>query len=529
MNLLAADSHGHRVAVAAAMLIGFVSVILTWRVIAPKASLDFWFDEMWRLDILRRSDWRAAYAAEATPLPPLWFLTLRLLLSPIHLGPVAVRTLAGILVLLAPVSLATFTALTFRENRIVGVAAVAAGCAASALVMGGRFTAEIFSYVNSYAFESGMIIGTIALAVAADRRRPLPWSLRIALVLLPTATIGGLLLVPGLGLALLHRALFAAEDRPAALKVLAATVGASVVSMIATYFFMYRAPLGRDSTAEYFTGDRFTGRLADVPSAIHALAITPLEANLRAGAAPWVLILTLIGLLVVARRQPVAVAALLPALPLCLLASWLTGFPATANRVNMPLVLFVVLLFAIGAIATSEMALSWLPRRSGMLVGAGGVALLAAWWWTPQIDEPPYRGLRGLRQDMIPIANTPYEKNIVVSYHWMTKWTAHDLLLNGEVNPRATFRFVSEVRDLSVEYIALEQPIYTDLSRAVATAIREPEDAAVWCIIPYDIGPEATEKSCHLDDMRRQRVLVKHGERAEIVLWTPVPQDDRSS
>jgi hypothetical protein len=318
---------------------------------------------------------------------------------------------------------------------------------------------------------------------------------------------------------LLWRAVRHAVDRRAALIALASTVAMSGVVAALSYLFMYRDALGRNTTAEFFAADRFTGGPLDLPSAIEHFVRGALAWNYPAGSPRLVLALAVVGFVVVALRRPLVALSLGLGLIGLMLASRFAGLPGTANRVSAPLVLLVCLLPPLAVAETVIVVLQHVrPVAAGALAGAA-LAVAAVAWWTPQHDEPPYRGLRGITADMAPIAASPYEDNVVITYHWMTKWSAHDLLVNGGTRHRR-FVIVGEKRDLDVEYIALEQPVYTDVAGLVRRIA--PPTAAVWCVVPYDVGPDAGTRACQLGPTGRERLVVNHGERGEITLWKPI-------
>ena len=509
-----ANRRGH----SAGIILVVAAVLATSRVLGPKLSLDWWYDEMWRVDLMRRDEWRAAFVAEATPLPPVWFFLGRAVLRPVYLGAATVRGLAGVLVATAPLAAGALASVILRREPADRIGPAVAGGGVAFAVMAGPFSAEIFSYLNNYAFEAGVTIAAVAAVAAAPRDRPLTGSVMATIIALPASTIGGLVLLPGIGVALAWRAVrLEGVARQTAVRRLAVTAVSSGAVALGTYLFMYRAALGRDSTADFFVQERFSGGITDVPLATWRLAEGIVHAN--AWYPTWLTVmLTAIGAVVVSRRQPWLVPTLAAGMVGVIAASATTGFPAAANRVHAPLILLLSSLTAIGAIAP-VLAIRSRAQWSAALASAGSALAIAALiHWAPQDDEPPWKGLRGITQDIEPIITTPYDRNIVVSYHWMTRWTVHDRLVNGPSPPNVSYRLLGERRLGTENSPRLDQPVYERLPKLVAAS----PDWAVWCVLPYDMGPEAFGRACGLEGSGRRRLVARHGPRAEVVLWTPV-------
>ncbi|HUP85274.1 MAG TPA: hypothetical protein VM143_06365 [Acidimicrobiales bacterium] len=453
--------------------------------------------------------------AEATPVAPLWFLLLRVVLRRAAETPAAVRSVAGVLLALGPASVAVLTVSLVRD-RLRPIAAAGAGVAVALLVFGGRFSGEIFSYLNQYGFESGASLLALASCCSATRDRPLPWHLAVALVVVPAAAIGGVLLMPGVVVVTAFRVLRTTTGRGREVLRLVATVAASGGSALVSYLTMYRAPLGRDSTVAFFIGDRFSGSISDVAPAVRDLVVGSLR---WAGFGPMQLlaVLSLIGLAALSWRRPVVVITILVAIASLMVVSRATGFPATANRVNAPLMLLIASVPCLGAVEIALAVAGWLRVPAARYVSVAVLLLLGVGLWRPPSDEPPYKPLRGLTQDLYPITVTAHRSNVIVAYHWYTKWWVHDLFVNQKAGGDRTFRMLAEDHFGGSPEAQIRQPVYTDIRRLVEAQPGEP--TAVWCVLPFETGPEAFDAACDLSGMGWTRTELPKGERSRIILW----------
>src|SRR2546423_7085115 len=73
--------------------IGLVAVVATElvRLAAREYDKDYYFDEMWRADLVRTPDFFQRYLANNAPAPPGWFIVLRLVGTALPNGPRALR------------------------------------------------------------------------------------------------------------------------------------------------------------------------------------------------------------------------------------------------------------------------------------------------------------------------------------------------------------------------------------------------------------------------------------------------------
>jgi hypothetical protein len=114
------------------------------------------------------------------------------------------------------------------------------------------------------------------------------------------------------------------------------------------------------------------------------------------------------------------------------------------------------------------------------------VLLVAVLWPTNKTELFGGAFLRGVTGDLAVLADSPARHNLVFSYHFSTRWYVEDALVTSQPGGR-TYDVVPET--------------YTDRSAyeagVVAAAVAaQPSGTAVWCVMPYDLGPELTEEAC---------------------------------
>ncbi len=131
---------------------------------------------------------------------------------------------------------------------------------------------------------------------------------------------------------------------------------------------------------------------------------------------------------------------------------------------------------------------------------------VAAAWPAHQAPLPNGEFLRGLTGDLQAIAASPAVDNVVLTYHFSTKWYAEDALVTARPGGRH-FEVVPETyTDRRVYDPAFVAAVVADL----------PPGAAIWCVIAFDAGPEASERACPVPagltpvaDFRGTRAIIR--------------------
>jgi hypothetical protein len=161
------------------------------------------------------------------------------------------------------------------------------------------------------------------------------------------------------------------------------------------------------------------------------------------------------------------------------------SWSATAVRVNLP---FVWLWFFAAIVGIGVVILRVTPRIG---LPAAALAATVISLVVRTIAYKPGTGAfaRGLNRDLDPIRNSSASRIAVVGFHFMLAPYLHDGLVNNAAD-RTRYQFIQENYE--------ETAIYDNLPSKIA-ALNLPAGAEVWCIVPYDIGPDASTKACLLD------------------------------
>ena len=190
---------------------------------------------------------------------------------------------------------------------------------------------------------------------------------------------------------------------------------------------------------------------------------------------------------------------------LALVAGFVVTWPVTFVRVNGG---FQVLVYAAAPVALAygvvQLARAVRTRSDSRIAAVGvatvaSVAIFMAWWPDAIISNSRSEAVfaRGLSDDLQVLADFVEPDDLVVAYHLSGPYV-RNRLVNDPAIPRVVI--VDEARE------AVDQ-----LDRLVGDDVQ-----SVWCVIPYDAGPEASAAACRLDDEWIEGVRTD-GSRAAIV------------
>jgi hypothetical protein len=217
--------------------------------------------------------------------------------------------------------------------------------------------------------------------------------------------------------------------------------------------------------------------------------------------------LAVVGFIVLGRLWPWYPIAFVSAWLVAAVAS-LAGWPMAPDRMNVP----ILWMFHTAAVVAVVYVLARFVRNAALVACAGAV-LLFAFWPAPPPDVPEAFA-RGLTSDFDIVASSPNTLNIVVSYHPMSHWYADDRLIN-DYRGRDSFSIIREPpNDAS--------PLYDDLTEVVRVAGWAP-GTAVWCVVPFEVGPAAGSRACRLGLPGLAELVHVRGRRADIIGWLPAP------
>jgi hypothetical protein len=485
---------------------------------------DWFADEMWRANLVRSPHWWELYRSWDTPTPPGFVVVLRAYGWLFPTGPTALRvitllTLVATLLLLLRLLLeiidrAPVVALPGggrtpqppqRTRRSMQIAAFAA-CVALPLL--GAFGVQR-TFVP-YFVESAFAVALVLLCALLDRSTrawPVLLAVMIATPLFAIATL--FFLVPTTAY-LLWWCQRCGDRRRLLWSVATAAVSAAV--SLTVYVVAYR-PVNKSTIGDYWDfaslqghPGRFASLLADTWRGLRDGVLSWSHPSV-AERFLWPMRL-LIGACLVAgmvslgRRWPAFVALVGGAWVAVVAASAAVGWPMTPERVNLAVFTFVYAAIGFGAMRIVGV----LARELAPVAAAATVAAVAVVWPAHQTPLPNDEFLRGLTADLEAIGDSPADENVVLTYHFSTKWYAEDALVTARPGGRH-FEVVPET--------------YTDVRvydpAFVAAVVGElPPGAAVWCVIAFDAGPEASERACQVPpgliliaDFRGNRAIVR--------------------
>jgi hypothetical protein len=474
--------------------------------------LDYFFDEMWRIDFIRSGNWLARARLQNAFVPPGWIIVLRPF-RPIFDSPFGWRFVGiGCLALFLGFLVSAFGAVDgpTRSTRKRRVAFFTAAGAMAVLPLLPAFS-DLTSYFNDYFFQAAYMAFLVFLCIHLDDHRWCFPTTCVALALAPAFVIGGLFALPAI-VAWLVLWAWRQDERQLLRHTILALGSVAAMALVGgtVYLTLYRPTLSAD-IKDFWKADRLDGAGGFLPlmtrtfdlfvDGVLRLAFPSLQNSGRLVAGVALLIALGIGTWLVARRFP-----WLAALPYVgwlgvFTASIVQGWPATPVRVNLPFVAFAYAFAAYGLFHV----VAQLTKRSAPVVLLAVVALVA--FWVPRTDaDPNLVFARGLRDDLQVIRQDPSNDDLVLAYHFMSHWYVHDAL----VNDGRPGQHVTIVRDI------INDPTLT----ANAASIAQPTfdgGGTVWCVLPYVLGPQGSDEACHLDGPGIVRVADYHGIQARII------------
>jgi hypothetical protein len=485
---------------------------------------DWFADEMWRANLVRSPRWWELYRSWDTPTPPGFVLVLRAYGWLFPTGPTALRVItlmslvATLLLLLrllleiidrAPVvalrgggrrqAPATRTRLSMQ---------IAAFAACVVLPLLGAF--GIQRTFVPYFIESAFAVALVLLCALLDRSTRAWPALLAVMIATPLFTIATLFVLVPTTTYLLWWCRRRGDRRRLLWSVGAAAVSAAVSLIV--YVVAYR-PVNKATIGDYWDFASLQGH----PGRFGSL-LADTWRGLRDGLLSWshpsvaerflwpirllVVACLVAGVVSLGRRWPAFVALVGGAWLSVVAASAAAGWPMTPERVNLAVFTFVYAAIGFGAMRIVGVV----AREVAPVTAAAVVVAIAVAWPAHQTPLPNGEFLRGLTADLEAIAASPADDNVVLTYHFSTKWYAEDALVTARPGGRR-FRVVPET--------------YTDRRVYDPVFVAEivgglPPGAAVWCVIAFDAGPEASERACQvppgltlITDVRGNRAIVR--------------------
>jgi len=496
-------------AAAVVYLAGFAALALVAR---NELHKDLFFDEMWRADLIGAHRLLDRYDLAGAPIPFGWLLAMRTTSAILPDGFVALRVQA--LLLAAPLVVAGWALVAGVLEEELGLWRARLFGAAASLLTVALPVMAVTEYLNDYVFQAACTAVVVWLwwrYTHAGTRASATW-LVIGVVALPVVTIAGLFVLPVLVVDLFLRARAGRDSvLSAAAVVSTAAASAGVALLLLIVFYADRTSdelaLAWGEASLRHSGWDAVGHSVDrLWDAFLPTQSFLVEGGLRHVVAAQVAVVacTLWGLVVLGRRwvqYPITVGV---AFVVSAAASAVVDWPLSAERLNLPWFWMVELAATVGLLWTL-----WLVARA--VTAAALVAVPAALLLAPVVPgggPEPYA--RGLTADLDLVAASPVARNVVLSYHFMSEVYAHDKLVNRGVDGR---EFVV-VADTATDDRLTARP------DEVAREAGWTPGTAVWCVLPFELGPEGVDRACRLTLpglVREEHRL----SRAIIVGWLP--------
>ena len=482
-------------------------------------GVDWFSDEMWRANLVHSPRWWQLYLSWDTPTPPGFVLAYRALDRLVPTGPQTLRltTLAALVAGLLLISRLLFAIIDLpghhdsppppNRRSAQRIGAVAA-CLLAPLLSAFGVHRTFVPYLIELCFGAALLLGCVLLD---SDRRAWPW-LMVMVVAAPLFTIAPLFLFPAVAVVVARWAWREPATRRCRLTGSAAGFTISGAVALVVYWVAYR-PVAKDSISSYWADTSLVHR----PGAVGELlgrSIRLFRDGLTIWAHPSIgerwhtatLMLCLAclatGLWSLGRQWPPLLGVLLSGWTAIILASVVAGWPMTPERVNLAVVGIAWIVTLYGGLRVAAVIVRDRPL---LLVGACVLATVAVW---PSAKLPLFGNafLRGLTPDLNVVADSPALDNVVITYHFASRWYAEDALVTRRPGGRH-YTLTSETYDDTTMY---------DPAVLAALIARAKPGTAIWCVIPYDIGPDAAERACRvpttlipLVETRGERSLIR--------------------
>jgi hypothetical protein len=217
---------------------------------------------------------------------------------------------------------------------------------------------------------------------------------------------------------------------------------------------------------------------------------------------PWLLVTALpVGTVLLSARLPALAVLLASCLFTAGAASFVGAWPFGLIRMNFAFFWLPHLAISLAIVTVLPTVFEMIPRGRAVVIGMCALALIP----TSAEAPAPWLFARGIEDDLAIIAQTPAERNIVLSYHFMSYFYP-EYYLEQRVDSKKRFRILPERRG--------DRSLFTDLSAKLAGLATDGD--AIWCLIPYELGPEVSQ-ACRLDAPLFAKFSDVMGKRAHVM------------
>jgi hypothetical protein len=480
----------------------------------------YYFDEMWRVDLIHSSNTYQESLLGTAPLPYGWIYGFKIL-NPFNIGPPGMRAAELILFVGGLVILfLTLIEVTKEGQKRPAIGAVVVALATCATLPLLQIFVHQSRYFNNYLFEVTYSFCLLYACVMLDRSRRAFPALLVLIVLCPLFSLSSLFLLPGV---IIRTALWvwSSDERRTRVFALGIALGAAGAVLLGAYLGLYRAVTDANPQLEGFWASEELGAprggplmLARTLSSIRIGVFS--AAGIEFDGVGGVLVTSLlivsaaIGAWTLYRRWPWLMVIIGTGWVTLVMAGVVTSSPVTPIRVTLGYYALVFAVIVFGFFEMVRALAAWvaqrvsMPRLQHVAVAAVGVLTLVALW--PELRPPVGQVFaRGFGRDLDVVANSPSDDNLVLVYHFMSIFYAHDRLAN-EVDDPSRFTLIPEFRG--------DDSMYENPDRYVRRHL--PRGGIVWCVVPFALGTEVFYEACQFDRDDLVKVDELHGVNAQI-------------
>ena len=486
-----------------------LTTVLVLIMARPGISIDWFFDEAWRADMVRSFGFNR-YFLNNGPLPPGWVFVHQLIFSVLPSSRELIR-----LVAVAPAIIAwLMIGLMLRRQLTPKIGTTGAGVVGLGTVLLAILQpahAHLVSYFNNYSLETLFTALLLWVGIHDDARK----SARLFVVL---AACGPWFVQSPLMLLLVVAVVLWRRIEPADRWLIMTGLGALAVSAVVTYVVFLRPVSKRQipglgTLSGYWEGQTFgaAGLIGSVKLVLRTLMFETLPVRWEWSILGWLVIGVggLVGLRVMWSVWRWWVIAIPVTQLQILFASLALGWPISFVRVNHAVGLLITVLIPLGMM----MAIWWIAQQLGsvtVVVSAIAVILVGIAMW-PSALRMAAGGTgvfaRGLSDDMDLLVPQLSEGDVVLGYHPMSSWYLHDRLVNESSVP-------------VVLLDELEYGLFTDGVPGQLIADYAPDTTSVWCVLPWELGDLIAQR-CQLSN-EWELVDTQVLSRAEVRQWQRV-------
>ena len=479
------------------LLLSSLSTIIILYLVYPVLNVDFFFDEVWRADLISSSNSFERSRTVNTPIPPLWIIFMkasnfffsRIIPTTLdNYGFFSLRIQNLTYSILLPVlsGLFTFFIIGIKKPYQATISSVAS-CIVIAIVLG----RNVASYLNDYVFQSVCVASLLITCYLYDKTGYGRKLAGIAIIIFPLSTLGGLVIMPAIWIWWIAKGNISELDNymngfySNFLKRTLVPLTSAIVFLF-LYFFVYRSQVDPDLINYWADSTLGNGTnnyvFQQIPISLgeNALFLKPFIKSFNISGI-LIFAFSLLSLRTIKKAWTWLPIVIFSSWPIAILISFLTSWPAPFVRVNLPFVWLWYIAAIIGLGSIMEIFKKGFSNYIFLLIIISSLVTI-----------PPKHGssnkvfARGISQDINKITSSQNKRNFVISYHFMSHFYTNYVLKNITKNSNEFF-ILREIRG--------EENLYENINEEIINAGWEKGDA-VWCIMPYELGSANVKRSC---------------------------------